>query len=100
SSQSTLSYHRPTLNALIVERIGALQKTQMPAFIDLRPKLISAFGMAGYARLMDAYAAAERQLNRAWSAAADEHEPEAVASLQRALPLLDETARRLPGARS
>jgi hypothetical protein len=54
--------------------------------------------MGGYARLMDVYAAAERAMNRAWSAAADNDETEAVASLERALVLLDESAKRLPGS--
>lgn len=83
-------------NDLIVERIGALQKTHLPAFLDARPRIVATGGMAGYARLMDAYAAAERQLNRAWSAAADGDESEAVAALHRVLPLLDESAQRLP----
>ena len=84
------------LNRRVIDRIGHLQLNLMPAFIDARPRLVTAFGMAGYARLMDAYAAAERALNRAWSAAADADRAEAIASLQRGLALLDESARRLP----
>jgi hypothetical protein len=88
--------HSPDLNRQIIDRIGHVQLNLMPAFIDARPRLVAAFGMAGYARLMDAYAAAERAINRAWSAAADDDRPEAIASLQRGLALLDESARRLP----
>ena len=96
ASVEPLDYHRPAVDQLIVDRIGALQKTLLPAFIDARARIVSIGGMAGYARLMDVYAAAERQLNRAWSAAADGHEIEAVASLERAVALLDESANRLP----
>lgn len=86
------------VNRLIMDRVGQIQVTLMPAFIDARPRLVAVFGMAGYARLMDSYAAAERSLNRAWSAAADNDEMEAIASLERALALLDESAKRLPAA--
>lgn len=88
---------RRSFASSIISEIGEVQLTLMPAFIDARPRLIAAFGMAGYARLMDVYAAAERSMNRAWSAAADSDEAEAIASLERALVLLDEAAARLPG---
>lgn len=88
---------RPPFATTVIEQVGQIQKTLMPAFIDARPSLVAAFGMAGYAHLMDSYAAAERSMNRAWSAAADNDEIEAIASLERALALLDEAAARLPG---
>ena len=83
--------------AAIVERVGEQQRTTIPAFIAARPVLVSRLGLAGVARLMDSFAAAERQINRAWSAAADEVEAEAVASLERAVGLLGEAEGRLGG---
>jgi len=68
---------------LIVERLDQVQRTHAPAFVDLRPVIVSRLGVAGYAQLMDRFAAAERQINRAWSAAADGHEAEARQSLER-----------------
>ena len=94
----THHHGRPPLAESIIREVGEIQLLLMPAFIDARPRLVAAFGMGGYARLMDVYAAAERAMNRAWSAAADNDEIEAINSLQRALVLLDETARRLPGS--
>ena len=85
------------VNQMIIQRMGMVQATLMPAFIEARPRLVAAFGMAGYARLMDPYAAAERQINRSWSAAADNDEEEAITSLRRGLALLEEASRRLPG---
>jgi hypothetical protein len=83
--------------ALILERIGTLQKTHMPAFVEARPLLVARLGLGGYAELMDRYAAAERQINRAWSAAADGVPEEAVSCLDQAAGLLDEAAARLGG---
>jgi hypothetical protein len=80
---------------LILARVGELQKTHMTAFVEARPLLIVRLGLGGYAELMDRYAAAERQINRAWSAAADGVLAEAVSCLERASELLDEAAARL-----
>jgi len=41
------------------------------------------------------FAATERQINRAWSAAADEHYPEALTCLEKAHALMGETRGRL-----
>lgn len=57
--------------AAILERIGHVQRTHFAAFVDDRPVITARFGVGGYARIMDRFAAAERVLNRAWSAAAD-----------------------------
>jgi hypothetical protein len=80
---------------LILTRVGELQKTHMIAFVEARPVLIARLGLGGYAELMDRYAAAERQLNRAWSAAADGVYEEAVQALEVAGVLLDESLARL-----
>src|SRR5690606_3352950 len=83
--------------AAIVDRVGAQQRTTIPGFIAARPVLVSRLGLGGFARLMDSFAAAERQINRAWSAAADEGGGEGVASLERGAGLLVEAEGRLRG---
>jgi hypothetical protein len=67
--------------ALIVDRLGEVQRTLVPAFAASRPTIISRMGMGGYAQVMDIFAASERAINRAWSAAADGHVEEARQSL-------------------
>jgi len=85
-------------NHAIVERIGALERNEIVSFVEARPALIAHYGLAGFAHVMDGFAAAERQLNRAWSAAADGVHHEAEASLRRAAPLLEEASERLAAA--
>ena len=79
----------------IVGRIGQLQKTHMQSLVDARETLISMLGLAGYAALMSSYATAERQINAAWSAAADGVYEEAAACLDGASTLIAETRREL-----
>lgn len=79
----------------IVERLGDAQKTHLAAFVDARPRLIAKLGMGGYAELMDRFAAAERQINRAWSAAADQYLDEALRCLHNAPPMLAEAEAKL-----
>lgn len=81
--------------AAIVADIGHMQQTHIAAFINARAELTARLGLGGYARLMDAFAAAERAINRAWSAAADEVENEANACLDRAAELLEEARGRV-----
>jgi hypothetical protein len=81
--------------ALIVERLGEVQRTLVPAFAASRPKIIARFGMGGYAQVMDVFAASERRINRAWSAAADGAEDEALNSLHDADRVLPQLVERL-----
>jgi hypothetical protein len=80
---------------LIIDQLDTVQRTTAPAFIAARPDLVSRLGLTGYAQLMDSFAAAERAINRAWSAAADSHEPESRKSLDRAAPLLAEAKAKM-----
>ena len=80
----------------IVDRVGQLQKTHMVDFVDARPVLVATLGLAGYAALMDSFASAERQINRAWSAAVDGVYEEAADCLDEASLLVAETVKRLP----
>jgi len=82
----------------IVRHIGQIQRDDVPAFVADRPALVNRLSLAGYAELMDSFAAMERQLNRAWSAAADAHLPESEECLRNAQPLVIETLRRLKTA--
>jgi hypothetical protein len=83
----------------IVRYIGQIQRDDVPAFVADRPALVNRLSLAGYAELMDSFAAMERQLNRAWSAAADAHLPESEDCLRNAQPLVVETLRRLRSSR-
>jgi hypothetical protein len=80
---------------IIMERLGELQTGAIPAFVDCRPALVKVLGLSGYAELMDRFAALERQINRAWSAAADGHEEEAADCLAKTVDLLTDTANKL-----
>lgn len=79
----------------VLERIGEVQSTHAPAFIDARTRLIARLGLGGYAELMDRFAAGERQINRAWSAAADRAMYESTPALDAAAALLAEARDRL-----
>ncbi|TVQ58932.1 MAG: hypothetical protein EA379_12335 [Phycisphaerales bacterium] len=82
-------------NAAIVEQFGEVQATMVPAFVEARPRLIAKLGLGGFAELMDRFAAMERQVNRAWSAAADGVTEEALICVRAAAPLADEAAAKL-----
>lgn len=53
-------------------------------FADSRQALVKRFGMTVYADVMTEFAAAERYINRTWSAAADGYIDEVNASIRRA----------------
>lgn len=78
-------------NHAIIERLGEAQSTHVPAFADARALLIGRLGLSGYAELMDHFAGMERQVNRAWSAAADGVYEEAAECLERAWAMLGPT---------
>ncbi len=79
----------------IVQRIDELQKGPMQSFVDARPTLIASLGLARFAALMDSYASAERQINRAWSSAVDRYPAESLACLNEAVELVAETRAKL-----
>ncbi len=96
-----LRSERPSLasdiarDAAVLEQIGHVQKVQVPIFLSSRPVLTAVGGIGGYARVMDRFAAAERQINRSWSAAADSATDESAACLEKAAELLAATRERL-----
>jgi hypothetical protein len=79
----------------IVHRVGELQQTHLANFAEARDVLVSRHGMGRFAEIMDAFAGAERKINRAWSAAADGVLGEAVDSLEAAAPMLEEARKRM-----
>ncbi len=81
----------------IVRTLDDLGRTHLDAFVAARPLLIGRLGAGGYARLMDRFAAAERQLNRAWSAAADHVLDESMHCLGEGAERLAEARQRLRG---
>lgn len=83
---------RPARLRRTLEVLTKVQERLVPDFVALRPELTSRLRQAGYARLMDGFAAGERQINRAWSAAADGIEEEVVDCLEHAALLLAEPA--------
>jgi hypothetical protein len=81
----------------IITRAGALQKDAIPRFIESRPKIVASVGLGRYAEIMDYFAAMERKINRAWSAAADGHLPESQASLDDAVEKVPAVREKLAG---
>lgn len=79
----------------VVRRLGDLQTGPMAEFVALRPTIVGERGVGGFASIMDRFAAAERQVNRAWSAAADCVLTEAIECLADAEALFDEAVSRL-----
>ena len=79
----------------ILSRVERMQEQSFDPFVQSRPNLINDYGMAGYAQIMDRFAAAERQFNRAWSAAADHVLEEAEVSIKQGITILDEALARL-----
>ena len=79
----------------IIHRLDAIKEAHLAPFVAARSGLMARHGVAGYARLMGPFAAGERHLNRAWSAAADDVVPESIASLEQALAAFDAARARL-----
>ncbi|MEL7474323.1 MAG: hypothetical protein AAGK04_13475, partial [Planctomycetota bacterium] len=83
-------------NAAIVASLGELQQTAVPAIVEARTRLVAEMGLGRYAQFMDSFSACERQINRAWSAAADGVAEEATWCVFRAQELLEEVESKLP----
>ncbi|HEY5551690.1 MAG TPA: hypothetical protein VIK52_07370 [Opitutaceae bacterium] len=80
----------------VTSELGELQATHLDTVLQSRERIIAAGGLGGFAAFMSAYSVMERQINRAWSAAADDAADEVADCLKRALALLDEVERLLP----
>ncbi len=80
---------------MIIERLDEAMKLHIMPFIDARPALVNKLHLGGYAELMDRFAAMERQVNRAWSAAADGVYEESIDCIHKALDLHAETLTKM-----
>ena len=78
-------------------QLDDLLDEKMPAFADARQRHELAIGAAGYAELSSAFASAERNLSRAWSALTDEawaEVPSCIAAARQAMTQALELAER------
>ncbi len=88
-----LNDEAPTLETeALCERVDAILQEYVIPFAMARHKVVEKLGMDKGAELLVVVAYGERMLNRAWSAAADEHAPESVASIQEACEAFQELA--------
>lgn len=81
--------------AAVLNGVSAIQREDLDPFVEGRLRIAGERGLSAYASIMDAFAGAERSYNRAWSAAADGHEPEAVACVDEAAARLAQAIERL-----
>jgi hypothetical protein len=70
-----------------VARLGEMQGGPIDTFAGARDALVARYGMGGFAAIMSRFAVMERQINRAWSAAADGAFDESAACVRRAREL-------------
>lgn len=80
----------------VTDALGELQSTHVDTILLSRERIIAAGGLGGFASFMSAFSVMERQINRAWSAAADDVPDEVAKCLKRALELADGVERLLP----
>lgn len=78
--------------------IEAIQLTGFGPIVEARYQLQNRIGLAGFAAVFGPLSGAERWMNRAWSALADEHWPETRASLGRSAEQIDEATAALTNA--
>jgi hypothetical protein len=115
-SQADLEQIRTNLDHLIVsvetfhQNVGQMTPKQMLEFIDNnladdlrefadgRESITIECGLAVFAEVMTHFAAGERAINRAWSAAADRYVDEAATCVERAMNFLHEAKRELDAA--
>jgi len=80
----------------VTETLGELQATHLDTIVQSRERIIAVGGLAGFAAFMGSFAVMERQVNRAWSASADEAFDEVADCIKRALLLWDDVEKLLP----
>lgn len=68
--------------AELVDRLGELELGAMARMAEAIPEQLALLGGARFAEIYGEYAAGERLVHRAWSAAADGHREEALRSLE------------------
>ncbi|MBT6176995.1 MAG: hypothetical protein HOI23_07080 [Deltaproteobacteria bacterium] len=78
--------------AQLCDRVDAILQEYVVPFAIARNKVVEKLGMDKGAELLVVVAYGERMLNRAWSAAADEHAPESISSILEAIEAFKEVA--------
>ena len=76
----------------LCDRVDSILQEYVIPFAMARHKVVEKLGMDKGAELLVVVAYGERMLNRAWSAAADQHAPESVASIEEACEAFQELA--------
>lgn len=76
-------------------KIEALQQGLVTDFVEERRSFLLAFGPIHFSHFFGAFAKGERNINRAWSALVDEHQPEMKHSLELAVSALEEAREQL-----
>ena len=84
----------------ITAYIDDVMTEKLIAFADGRDSITSEHGLAVFAEVMTQFAAGERAINRAWSAAADGYLDEVVACISRGRQCLIEAQAELKSAKS
>lgn len=79
--------------AAMMVRVDELLDNYVLPFAQVRSKVIDRLGMSAGSEILVVLAYGERMLNRTWSAASDEHLPEAQASLPEAVDAICEAQR-------
>ena len=79
-----------TASRATIAALSPIIEETLPAFAATRPVIVARRGLGGYAAVMDRFAAAERQVHRAWSASADGVPEESRECVSRARVLLAE----------
>lgn len=87
-----------TLATLRVE-IDQRLREPLRRFAEARESMIHLYGLSAYADVMGAFAAAERYVNRVWSAATDGYRDEALTYLERAGNQIAHAQERLQAAK-
>jgi len=77
------------------EQVDRLRQEVLEPVTAARHELEMIYGLAGFASVMGPLSGSERALNRCWTALADHHGPEAVASLDRSIAELGEAVAAL-----
>jgi hypothetical protein len=77
------------------KRIDELFKDDLLTFVEARESMVQVYGLQAYADVMSSFAAAERYLNRCWSASADGYIDEVNMYLERAANQFRESRERV-----
>lgn len=80
------------------DKIDATMRDDLRRFADARESMIHLYGIQAYANIMSEFAAAERYINRVWSASADGYGAEASDYLVKARAQFHDARDRLQAA--